>query len=119
MRYLFIACLLFCSLSSFSQQVDSNFTKLLSEPDKYHNKIVEIVGYVNFEFEGDYIRLDSTTYSNRIWIEGVPKELLRKKYFGNLNGRRVMIEGRYNKNLLGHMSMFKGTLTDVTRLDVY
>lgn len=115
---LFILLILFVvSDKGLCQKVDSNFINLLNAPEIYHNKQIEIIGYVNFEFEGDYI----SPYANsrdEVWIGELPDSLLVKKYFGKLKGRRVRIVGFYDKNRLGHMSLFRGTITNITKLDV-
>lgn len=100
---------------SYSQQVtDTTFANILADPDKYHRKDVVIFGYVNFEFEGDEIVLDTLNRRNRLWVGDMATELLPIKHFQYWNGRRVIMKGVFDKTNRGHMGMSKGTITNVT-----
>jgi hypothetical protein len=120
MRCILLVCFLFTSCPTFCQEaLDTTFRNILNDPDKYDGKEVEIYGYINFEFEGDCIFLDTVNLQNRIWVGEIEPELLSKKYFGKLNGRRVIIKGKYDKDNHGHMGLFKGAITHIVRLDLY
>jgi hypothetical protein len=118
MRLLIFLLLSIISTRGLCQQVDSNFINLLSDPEKHHGKEIEVVGYINFEFEGDYISPEINS-RQEVWIAELADSLLVKKYFRKLKGRRVRIVGFYDKNKLGHMSMFRGTITNITKLEEY
>ena len=62
---------------SYSQQVtDTTFANILADPDKYHGKEVTIFGYVNFEFGGSELIMDTLNRRNRLWVGDMATELL-------------------------------------------
>ena len=114
MKYFLFFCFALGVQVSYSQQLpDTTFANILADPDKYQGKEVVIFGYVNFEFEGDEIVLDTLDRRNRLFVGSMATELLPIKHFQYWNGRRVIMQGVFDKNNRGHLGMYKGTITDV------
>lgn len=95
--------------------------KLISTPEKYDGKQVQVIGYLNLEFEGNAIYLHKEDYSkgisqNGFWVN-FSKEIAEKKNLKDYNKKYVIIVGTFDMNARGHMGMFGGTIKNITRLD--
>jgi hypothetical protein len=102
--------------------VDVSLVDLLAGGSKYHGKIVRVSGVLNLEFEGNALFLSKEhfrhrIYKNAVWFSpdyarlGVePKELAK------LNGRYVLVEGRFDAQDTGHMGLFSGAIQDASRV---
>ncbi|MDO3696026.1 hypothetical protein QVZ41_14330 [Wenyingzhuangia sp. chi5] len=94
---------------------------LIASPEKYHNKKIQVIGYLNIEFEGNGIYLHKEDYDNGIeknglWVSFTKKtwEKLKKK---KINKTYVIIEGTFNMEDKGHMGLFSGEIEKITRID--
>ncbi|HUL21797.1 MAG TPA: hypothetical protein VLZ10_10100 [Thermodesulfobacteriota bacterium] len=95
---------------------------LIATPEKYHGKWVRVIGIANFEFEGDALYLSQSDYKfvtkNAVWLSldtaviKVDESTLAKEF----NGLHVVVEGIYDMNDHGHMGLFSGAITNVTRI---
>ncbi len=97
--------------------------KLISTPEKYDGKQVQVIGYLNLEFEGNAIYLHKEDYSkgisqNGFWVN-LSKEIAEKKKLEDYNKKYVIIVGTFDMNARGHMGMFGGTIKNITRLDLW
>lgn len=110
------------SLFAMSPQINetTSMIQLISNPDKYHNKHIRLVAFLNIEFEGNALYLHQEDYKNDIYSNGIwlsvneeNKTLIKKN---DLNKRYVLIEGVFNKENKGHMGMWQGSLEKVTRI---
>ena len=102
-----------------------SFMQLIAESDKFHGKLVRVIGVSRIEFEGDSIWFMKEHYihgihQNSLWIEpdynalGVTRQQLEQ-----LNGKYVLIEGIFNKNNHGHLGMYSGALENITRFRLW
>ncbi|ROH99611.1 hypothetical protein [Chryseobacterium daecheongense] len=103
-----------------SRDMHISLVRLIATPEKYHNKIIEVVGYLNLEFEGDAIYLHQEDYEkailkNAFWVEF--SNDINKKGLMKYNKKYVIIRGRFNMNENGHMGLFGGEIQNITRLD--
>ena len=107
-----------------SQDVEFNVSlvKLIANPEKYDGKILQIIGYLNLEFEGNAVYLHKEDYENGLtkngfWVDfsGPIKE--NKKL--DCSKKYVIIVGRFDMQRTGHMSLFGGTIKDISRLDAW
>lgn len=104
-------------LSDFSGSI----INLLATPEKYHNKRVRVIGYLNLEFEGNAIYLHKEDYKksitvNGLWVtftDGTWEKI--KKY--NFNKSYFLVEGTFDMTSFGHMGLWSGTIRDITRID--
>lgn len=101
---------------------DVTMLQLITTPEKYDGTLVRVIGVGNLETEGDCISLskEDLKYSigNSIWIElgekATPYEQA-KRY----NGEYVVVEGFFDKDYCGHMDMFRGSVTDISRYELW
>lgn len=100
---------------------DISMLRLIVTPEKYHNKTVQIIGYLNLEFEGNAIYFHKEDYEtgssrNGMWVS-FNDELAKKKDLEKFSKKYVIIVGKFDMNSKGHMGMFGGSLKNITRLD--
>jgi len=102
----------------------SNYTlsliNLISTPEKYNGKKVQIIGYLNVEFEGNGIYLhkddyEHGIYSNGFWIS-IDQSIRKKISNEKLNKSYVLIEGTFNMEQRGHMGLWSGEIDNITRI---
>jgi hypothetical protein len=113
------------AVQSFEQKVDSHaqevsIVELLANPLTYDGKQVQIIGFLRLEFEGDALYLHREDFEhaiskNAIWVDR-PKDL-SKKQTAEVDKKYVICEGTFNARGHGHMGMFSGSLTHITRLE--
>jgi hypothetical protein len=94
-----------------------SLVELIANPDWYHGKRVQVVGFVHFEFEGDSIWLHREDYeqmltSNAVWLSAAPEQ---ERSFGN--SRYGLVEGTFNAKRHGHGGLFSGAIELITRLE--
>ncbi|MDF2380364.1 hypothetical protein JMG10_02715 [Nostoc ellipsosporum NOK] len=102
-------------------QENVSLIKLLANPEKYHGKRIQVIGYLHLEFEGDAIYLHQEDYTtaimeNAIWVN------LSDKQRNNAIAQKspdhyVILIGTFNAYQKGHLSMFGGSFDHITRLD--
>ena len=100
-----------------------SMVELIARPEVYHRKAVRVIGFVNFEFEGDGLYLsredwERSIYRNGLWIErprSVQSDSGRPP--AALNQRYVIVEGIFNATHTGHLGAWSGAVERVTRLD--
>src|SRR5213080_578207 len=96
--------------------------ELIARPELYDGRRVRVIGFVNFEFEGDAIFLSSEDWkhsvvTNSLWVEAPPgfqsdSGPARKQP----NRRYVIIEGTFNARKRGHLGLGSGAIEHVTRI---
>jgi len=101
---------------------DVTVIQLIATPEKYDGQLVRVIGVGNLEFEGNCISLSKEDLKygvgNSIWIELGEKTISyeeAKKY----NGEYVIIEGVFDKDDCGHMDMFRGSIKNISRYDLW
>jgi hypothetical protein len=87
-----------------------SLVQLIATPERYHGKLVRVVGFLRIEFEGDALYLHEEDYRHRInknaiWID-VPPEARNKH---SLNNRYVIAEGVFDGDRRGHFDAYSGT----------
>jgi hypothetical protein len=100
---------------------DVSLIQLIANPEKYHGKHVQVVGYLNLEFEGDAIYLHQEDFVNNLiknafWVD-FSERIKQEKKLADYNKKYVIIIGLFDMNLKGHMSLFSGEIKNITRLD--
>jgi hypothetical protein len=126
--FLFLAEFLFSaelwaqdSLDTAGFVQDVSLIQLIVTPEKYHGKAVQLVGYLNVEFEGDAIYFHKEDFANSISRNGLWVDFPRK-YRQEVKPERhsrnyVIIIGTFDMHSKGHGYLFAGTLRDIKRLD--
>jgi hypothetical protein len=87
--------------------------ELIAKPEMYHLQSVTVEGYVTLRFEGNELcpneRPETSTECVWIDVEGLKDPGFRKG--------RVVVEGTFDGENLGHLGVASGTIGKVTRLE--
>ena len=92
--------------------------QLLADPQKFHGKQVQVIGFAHFEFEGNAIYLSKEDYDygltkNGLWLSVAGKDGGDTR---DLNNTYVIVEGTVNAEMQGHMGMWSGSIENITTL---
>lgn len=95
--------------------------QLIATPEKYHNKFVLVIGFVNLEFEGNAVYLSESDYKhglmkNAVWLN-LPDDIQKNKE-QQYNRKYCLIMGKFNAKKNGHMNAFSGEIGDIERFVV-
>jgi hypothetical protein len=104
-----------------SENMDVSIVNLICNPKKYHGQTIQIVGYLQLQFEGDAIYLhkedcEHSLTSNSFWVNFSDK-ISKRPNLKSYNERYVILIGTFDMNSHGHMGLFAGTLKNIRRLD--
>lgn len=97
--------------------------ELIARPELYNGKRVRVIGFVNFEFEGNglYVSREDwrhSIYRNGVWIDPPARvEGDSLPPLETLNQRYVLVEATFRAGAGGHFGMWSGSLANVTRLE--
>ncbi|MBI1197968.1 MAG: hypothetical protein GC203_08895 [Phenylobacterium sp.] len=99
---------------------DASLVALIANPSAHNGERVRVIGYLNFEFEGDAIYLskadfDAAVFSNSLWVER-PKSV-NDATARRVSGRYALLEGTFRAGPGGHMGLFPGSIGDVRRVE--
>ncbi|SRR6266542_4680819 len=97
--------------------------ELITRPEVYDGRRVRVIGFVNFEFEGNALYLSRSDWENgltrsAVWIDpprgfesdwGPPRAQPNRRY--------VIVEATFWAGRRGHGNLFSGALETVTRLE--
>ena len=97
--------------------------ELIARPELYDGKRVRVIGFANFEFEGNGLYVSESDwrhgiYRNGVWIDppaGTGQDSASAP--GPVNQRYVIVEATFHQQQSGHMGMWSGSLSDVSRLE--
>lgn len=120
MRLVALFILSFAALHTASavQPVDVSIIQLIATPEKYQGKRVRILAFLRVEFEGSAVYLHKEDYEQAIHRNGLWIDLPRGISSGKgLTNQYVLVEGVFDGKQNGHMGLWSGTITDVTRLE--
>jgi len=90
--------------------------QLLARPEVFDGKRVQVEGYIHLEFEGQGIYLHQedeqrSLYRNGLWVEFQTDST----YKTPCQDRYVLIEGTFRARHHGHMGLWGGAITSITR----
>jgi hypothetical protein len=101
------------------EPIDVSMVQLIATPERFDGKPIRVIGFLHLEFEGNALYLHETDFchsisANAIWVGvGWPPD---DKYVARSNSY-VLLEGVFDARSKGHMSMFAGSVRNVTRLE--
>lgn len=100
-----------------------SFIQLIATPERYHGKFVEVVGYMNLEFEGNAIYFHKEDFDhgltkNGFWVE-FSRDITKHKKLEGYSRQYVIIIGIFDMESKGHFGLFSGEIRDITRLDIW
>lgn len=96
-------------------------TEILTNPDKYHGKRVSVIGYYHGEFEGSSLSVDekaskSNDFKRSVW-RSEPSTFAEKSAIRDRNNAWLRVEGVFLQGPRGHMSLWPGEITRLTRVE--
>ncbi|GHS96382.1 hypothetical protein FACS189421_01380 [Bacteroidia bacterium] len=99
---------------------NTSLIQLIATPEKYDGKMIQIIGYLHLEFEGNAIYLHKEDFENSItengfWVNFSEKVTQRANIM-DYSDRYVIIIGTFKMNDKGHLDLFGGTIDDIVRL---
>ena len=101
---------------------DVTMIQLIATPERYHGKLVRVVGVGNLEFEGNaiYLSKDDISYQvyNAVWLDFDNNTTLSYAEAKKHNGKYVIVEGIFDKDHSGHMGLFHGAITNISRYEL-
>jgi hypothetical protein len=109
------ACL--CGAATAQDVTNVAMVQLIATPERFHGKLVRVIAFFKHEFEGTVLYphredYDQALIPNGIWID-VP---LNNSSYKAMSLGYVVAEGTFDAKSKGHMGMWSGTLTKVSRL---
>ncbi|MGD9648038.1 MAG: hypothetical protein AB7U73_20160 [Pirellulales bacterium] len=106
-----------------NEEYNTSIVQILAHRDRYHRKEVQIEGYLRVEFEGTAIYLckehaDYGMTHNGFWVSFDKLAVPYTDPAGpvEFDNKYVLIEGVFNKDSLGHASLWQGTIEKVNRI---
>jgi hypothetical protein len=98
---------------------DVSLVQLISTPERFDGRHVRVIGFVHLEFEGNAAYLhredfDSGLLKNAVWVD-FRRGTLSSSH--PINDRYVLLEGVFDARHFGHLGLFAGTLSDITRAE--
>ena len=102
------------------QGLRPSLLRVLANPRQYHHQEIQIIGFLDLAFEGDALYLHQedlahNIFANAIWVNATKEMYANKKV---LNRKYVLIRGTFDADDLGHMGLFSGAITNITRCAV-
>lgn len=99
---------------------DVSLIELIANPLRYDGKRIQVIGFLRLEFEGDALYLhredfENAISQNAIWFDR-PRDL-SKKQAEAVNTKYAICGGIFKAHAHGHMGLFSGTLTGITRVE--
>lgn len=92
--------------------------ELVAHPDKFDGKRVSVVGFYHGEFEGEELRAgEKTDYKKNVWCDTI-STFAAAKGVAFQQDRWARVEGTFFKGPTGHMGLWPGEITRVTRFEV-
>jgi hypothetical protein len=93
--------------------------ELVAAPDKFNGARVRVIAPCHIEFEGSALYATEEAREARaahqaVWLQ-LNWPLLPDRRA--LNGKYVLVEGRFVSGSQGHEGLFQGAIVDVTRLE--
>ena len=109
------------SKPELAQVTNVSMIQLIATPERYHGKLVRVIGFVRLEFEGNaiYMHHDDLKYGltkNGLWLsitDQIRKE--RDKY----TDKYILVEGTFNSQNHGHMGLNSGAIENIKRFQVW
>jgi len=97
-----------------------SIVQLIATPEKYDGKVVQVMGFLRLEFEGNAIYLHEDDYRHAILKNGLmvvtnPKIDMEAD---KLNLHYVLLEGTFHAHNHGNYGLNSGTITNITFANV-
>jgi hypothetical protein len=104
------------SAASPENPIDVSIVELIAAPERFRSRRVRLIGYVVLEFEGTAVYLHEEDYTraimrNALWLDvsrGGSPPLSQPAY--------AIVEARFEPDRHGHMDLFAGALSEISRI---
>jgi hypothetical protein len=95
--------------------------ELLANPDVYENTQLQVVGYLNLDWEADAIYLNKSDFENNRYKKGLWVHLNQFKFTQahKLKGHYVIIDAVFDANDHGHEDLWGGALKGIKAIKLY
>jgi hypothetical protein len=90
---------------------------LIQHPDLYNEKNVRVIGYASLKFEAKAIYVSKEDYDNAITKNAIWLDVELTESVRTLHETYVLAEGVFDKDNLGHLRLYSGTIKSVSRLE--
>ena len=93
--------------------------QLIASPEKFDGKVIQVVGFLRLEFEGNMLYAHQEDYEHRIFKNAlwVVRNSRIDQNAQKLDQRYVIIIGTFDASHKGHESLASGTITNITAAD--
>lgn len=89
---------------------DEQFEKIINSPSEFHDQEVEVTGVIHGQFMDSLIYLtNGRGQAIRVNFGDIFKLLNTVE---GLDGKKIRVRGRFNKNNKGHLGQYAGSLDD-------
>lgn len=93
---------------------------LIQHPEKYHKQEIQVIGFAAVEFEHLALYVSTEAYQhaitkNAVWIEVDRTNEAHKR----LHKKFALVQGRFDMEHQGHLRMYSGCITDITRFEAW
>jgi len=92
-----------------------SLVRLIARPEIYHERVVRTAGVLGLDFEGTALYLSEVDYARRLLPNSIWLTLEQEQVEGYraLEGRYVIVEGRFSKTRHGHFNLYVGSVDTV------
>lgn len=109
-----LSVMVVCTTMVHAAAESVSMVALIANPEKYEGRQVQIIGFLNLEFEGNAIYLheqdlEHAICKNGIWVS------IDDKHAG-LSGRYVLLEGVFTAKRQGHLGLWSGEIREINRV---
>jgi len=106
--------------SDVPNYVECSIISLISVPDRFDGKMVQTYGVAVFEQERTALYAskedaEKRVNMNAIWLD--IRGLSDSSKLSNVNGSHVLVKGIFRMGSAGHLSIFNGSIHDISRLE--
>jgi hypothetical protein len=95
--------------------------EILASPDEYELTHIQIVGYLNLDWEADAVYINKTDLKKHRYEKGLWIHLNQFKFpqSASLNKHYVIIDAVFDANDHGHNNLWGGALKSITSVKLY
>src|SRR5258706_320561 len=89
---------------------DGQFKNIVNSPDKFHDQEVEITGVIHGQFTDSVVYLTNGNEQSKAIRVNFSDMFMLLNTFNGLDGKKIRIKGRFNKNDKGLLGQFAGSV---------
>jgi hypothetical protein len=100
-----------------SQPMDAAVVQLITTPERFEGKRIRVAGYLHLEFEGNGLYAHQEDFEHSLYKNGLWINIDRCGDAGrpSINDVYVLVEGQFTDQDQGHMGLWSGSLSEITR----